>query len=88
MNGERWHPGEHEAVSCLSKHRYPSGAAAGKAKDAMRRKHRTGPATETLNVYRCQYCDGWHLGRPQKRRKMKYTHGRRQGMGWGESVAN
>jgi hypothetical protein len=71
MAGERWHPGEHESRSCLTKHRYPTGTAAGKAKDAMRRQHRTGPATDALNVYRCQYCGGWHLGRPRKQRTLK-----------------
>lgn len=69
--GQRWHPGEHEMVSCQSKHRYPSGTAAGKAKDAMRRKGRHGPSDEALSVYRCHYCDGWHLGRPQKQKKLK-----------------
>ena len=41
----------------------------------MRRKHRTGPATEALNVYRCQYCDGYHLGRPQKKKRLKRLRG-------------
>lgn len=71
MASQRWHPGEHESRSCLTKHRYPSAIAAGKAKDALRRQHRTGPAADTLNVYRCQYCDGWHLGRPRKKRTLK-----------------
>jgi len=71
-SGQRWLPGEHEAVSCKAKLRYGSGVAAGKAKDGMRRQHRTGPATEALNVYRCHYCDGWHLGRPTKRKQMKF----------------
>lgn len=68
--GQRWGPGEHESVSCSTKLRYASGTAAGKAKDAMRRRH--GPSDEALNVYRCHYCDGWHLGRPQKQKRLKH----------------
>lgn len=71
MAGQRWHPGEHESRSCLTKLRYPSGIAAGKAKQALRRAKRTGPAAETINVYRCQYCGGWHLGRPRKQRTLR-----------------
>lgn len=75
MASQRWHPGEHESRSCLVKLRYPSAVAAGKAKDAMRRQHRTGPSTDTLNVYRCQYCGGYHLGRPLK---VRTPHKRRK----------
>lgn len=70
MASERWHPGEHEARSCLTKHRYNSAVAAGKAKDHMRRRA-GGPCDESMNVYRCHYCDGWHLGRPRKKRTLR-----------------
>ena len=60
----RWREGEHEAVTCRGKIRYETRAAAGKAKQRMRKKkYRDGGNRSEVNVYRCQYCGFWHLGR-------------------------
>lgn len=72
--GERWQPGEHEIVSCKAKLYYSSAMAAGKAKDHIKRS--SGPVAKSLNIYRCAYCDGWHLGRPRK--PAKAHHRRKQ----------
>lgn len=66
MSKTRWLPGEHEALMCSSKIAYKSGAAAGKAKAGMKRR-----THGDLNVYRCPYCDLWHLGRPKRERAPK-----------------
>lgn len=52
--------------SCQHKIRHDSKAAALNARKAWRRRcnYRSGH----LNVYHCEFCDGWHLGHPQKRR--------------------
>ena len=41
---------------CTYKRRYVSRA---RAKKALRKTHST---QKTMNVYKCCYCDGWHLG--------------------------
>lgn len=85
MASQRWHPMEHESRSCLTKMRYKSAVAAGKAKEAIRRQHRSGPSADCLNVYRCQYCSGYHLGRPQKKRTLKNRAAQR--VAWQEEAS-
>lgn len=71
-DGQRWLPGEHEAVSCTTKLRYRSAGEAGRAKEAIKRRRHFSTSTNTLNAYRCDYCGGCHLGRPQKKKHLKH----------------
>lgn len=64
--GVRWAPGELRAVMCSGKIAYKSAVEAGKAKDRMKRRSKTFGGT---NVYRCFYCDSWHIGRRPKAKK-------------------
>lgn len=76
----KWLPGEHEAVTCSGKIRYASGAAAGKAKQHMKKKHYKDSGNRSeVAVYHCQYCGWWHLGRvrPLKGPARKEKHRRR-----------
>ncbi len=55
----------HRIVSCAGKIRYESPSAAAKARDRMKRKPNTN-RDHNINMYRCQYCACWHLGRSSK----------------------
>lgn len=61
----RWLPGERRLVSCTGKLRYDSGAAAALAKKKMRRHGSGGKRRDRqdTDIYHCDYCGGWHLGR-------------------------
>lgn len=70
MNGGvRWMPGELRAVMCSGKTPYKSGVLAGKAKDGLKRKRRGNGLADELNVYRCEYCEFWHIGRRPRKGK-------------------
>ena len=49
-------------ASCDGKIKYQTGLEAGKAKDRMDKKHNR----HKVNVYRCQFCAGWHIGHQRK----------------------
>ena len=68
---DKWLPGEHKAVSCSSKRRYVCKTDAVRAKLKMKDNPRKRKIADSLTVYHCQYCGGWHLGRPQKRRRIR-----------------
>lgn len=63
-------------TSCLGKQKYEYGPAAAKAKDHLKSKK---AKRGGLSVYRCHFCEYWHLGRPGKlaapkrRRKIRLT---------------
>ncbi len=53
------------ASACAGKVSYRSGKDAAKAKDGMCRRKTAGPRP-MLQIYRCQLCSQWHLGREVK----------------------
>ncbi len=59
-------PDDYEYRSCIGKVRYGSGAEAAEARRRMRSKpHRkSGKGRGDLNIYKCEFCKGHHLGRP------------------------
>ncbi len=59
-------PDDYEYRSCVGKERYGSGGEAAEARQRMKNKarRRTAKQRGKLNIYRCDFCHGFHLGRP------------------------
>lgn len=57
---KRFEPGTigHRQYTCMRKISHPTEARARKSAKEHRKKY--GPK---MNVYKCYYCNGWHLGR-------------------------
>ena len=59
----------HRQLSCVGKIRYALAADAHKAMRHVVRRKGTRP-NEVVEVYACEYCDGWHFGHaPSKGKK-------------------
>ena len=52
-----------DTCDTTGKQRFPNPQAAGKVADSIHRRDRSNPT-----VYACNYCGGWHVGTPRRKR--------------------